>query len=134
MLTDKRSDVLNLTVVLILSSLRICGSWLNPIGIGSDWSNLELAGGICSFLATEPQPGLSTTEDPCGYAGNRLFCYILFSVMLLRIEILLPPHAFNPSSLQLLWEFLKTWWHFWTMGCSCEVDGDDFYPPRNYSE
>lgn len=60
------------------------------LGLGSDQFNLELAGGFCSPLATEPQTGPSTTEDPCGYAGNRLFRYILFSVMLLRIEIPLP--------------------------------------------
>lgn len=135
MLTDKGSDVLNLTVVWFspVSDFVDLG-YQTPLGLGSNWSDLELARGICSFLATEPQTGPSTTEDPCGYAGNRLFWHPVL-VMLLRIEILLPPtiHLILPLS-SICNSSEKTWWQFWVMGGSCEVDNSDFFFPLwNYS-
>lgn len=58
----------------------------------------------------------STTGGACVCAGNRLFCYILFSVMLLRIEIPLLPHtskAFPSASLRALENLVAFLIHGW---------------------
>lgn len=95
--------------------------------LGSDWSNPGFAGGICSFLATDPEVGPRTTEDPCVYARSRLFCYILFPVVFLRIEILLLPHTSKSSLSPASLEFWESWWHFWFMGGYAEMDKDFFF-------
>lgn len=84
MLSDKGTDVHKL-----FNSVQPQDSWILD-ELGWDCVQTALTGGISNSLASEPQPGPSTTQDPCGYSGNRLFCYILFSVMLLRIEMPLP--------------------------------------------